>query len=67
MELDLQSFGSICKAVPYTEWLSFIPRNPLPPHVGSYEGAIGQPRSTTSFCDPPGYILYALSHKEKKD
>ncbi len=35
-----------------TNWLR--PRNPPPPAFGLiYEGPIGQPRQTTSLCDPP--------------
>ncbi len=37
------------------------PRNPPPPAFGLiYEGAIGQPRWTTSLCDPPDYNIRTL-------
>jgi hypothetical protein len=49
MELDLQVYlGSICTTV-------FISWDPAPTHPTFgliYEGAIGQPRQTTSLCDP---------------
>ncbi len=54
MELDLQSFFGLHVHI-CTHWLR--PRHPLPPphsHAFGliYEGAIGQPRQTTSLCDP---------------
>jgi hypothetical protein len=50
MESDLQTlFGLHVHSC--THWLR--PHNPPPPPFGLiYEGAIGQPRKTTSLCDP---------------
>jgi hypothetical protein len=54
MELDLRSlFGLLVNVHSCTHWL--IPRNPPPPppEIGLiYESAIGQPKETTSLCDP---------------
>jgi hypothetical protein len=55
-EIDLQVYlGSMCTTVG-TYWLR--PRNPPPPPSPAFglinEGAIGQPRQTTSLCDPLG-------------
>jgi hypothetical protein len=50
MELDLQNLFGL-HVHNCTHWLR--PRNPLPPAFGLiYEGTIGQPRQTTSLCDP---------------
>jgi hypothetical protein len=61
MELDLQSlFGLLCTAS-CTFWLR--PRNPLSPPSAFglvYEGSIGQPRWTTSLCNPLLKTLVAL-------
>jgi hypothetical protein len=55
MELDLQSLFGI-DMHSSTHWLR--PRNPHPPPSPAfwpiYEGAIGQPRQTTSLCDSLG-------------
>ncbi len=51
MELDLQSFSGL-HVHSCTLWLR-TRNSPLPPAFGLiYEGAIGQPRYTTSLCEP---------------
>ncbi len=51
MELDLQSlFGLHVHVHSCSHRLR--PRNPPPAFGLIYEGAIGQPRQTTSLCDP---------------
>jgi hypothetical protein len=52
MELNLYSlFGLHVHSC--VHWMR--PRNPPPPRI--YEGAVGQPRYTTSLCNPLGRIL----------
>ncbi len=68
MELDLQSlFGLYVHAQLYS-WAE-TPQFPPPPAFRLiYEGAIGQPRKTTSLCDPLHQALgYCISRRHRKN
>jgi hypothetical protein len=62
MELDLQSLLGSCVQL-YS--LAETPQLPPPPEFGLiYEGAIGQPRETTSLCNP--LLLTILVERKDK-